>query len=314
MNARRQAEDYAKALPLAEGWPPFLIVCDVGHCFEIYADFSGQGKNYAQFPDRQGFRIYLEDLKRRHSRAASPDMARSAQTGPDQDRGQGDARHCRASRENLQASRRGKEEKALRSGSRGAVSHALPVHDVRRRRGIAAEGQFSRRAQKMRRQPALFPRLVGQLWEAMDTGGFSFALERDVKQIQRLSVQESHGLSLAARRDWRTLRGGESRLERGRASHFRNAARAGAQPRRAAQARRALHAARLCGAACRGDRTGAVEGRMGECPGDGGKQAQRRRRQGRGGVDTRRFTKGFATRGFSTPLAALETFFTCRSN
>jgi hypothetical protein len=64
MSARRQAEDYAKALPVSEGWPPFLIVCDVGHCFEIYADFSGQGKNYAQFPDRQGFRIFLEDLRK----------------------------------------------------------------------------------------------------------------------------------------------------------------------------------------------------------------------------------------------------------
>ena len=63
LNARQQAEQYAKALPASEGWPPFLIVCDVGHCFEIYADFTGQGKNYAQFPDRQGFRIYLEELR-----------------------------------------------------------------------------------------------------------------------------------------------------------------------------------------------------------------------------------------------------------
>jgi hypothetical protein len=29
----------------------------------VYADFSGQGKNYTQFPDRQTFRIYLEDLR-----------------------------------------------------------------------------------------------------------------------------------------------------------------------------------------------------------------------------------------------------------
>jgi hypothetical protein len=63
MQARQQAEDYAKALPTSEGWPPFLVVCDVGHCFEVFADFSGQGKNYAQFPDRQGFRIFLEDLR-----------------------------------------------------------------------------------------------------------------------------------------------------------------------------------------------------------------------------------------------------------
>lgn len=63
INARRQAEDYARALPASHGWPPFVLVCDVGHCIEVYADFSGQGKNYAQFPDRQGFRIYLEDLR-----------------------------------------------------------------------------------------------------------------------------------------------------------------------------------------------------------------------------------------------------------
>ena len=68
LNARQQAEEYAKALPAAEGWPPFLIVCDVGHCFEIYADFTGQGKNYAQFPDRQGFRIYLEELRQENIR------------------------------------------------------------------------------------------------------------------------------------------------------------------------------------------------------------------------------------------------------
>ncbi len=52
-------------LPASHGWPPFILVCDVGHCLELYADFSGQGKNYAQFPDRQGFRIYLEDLRSR---------------------------------------------------------------------------------------------------------------------------------------------------------------------------------------------------------------------------------------------------------
>jgi hypothetical protein len=63
MNARQQAQYYARLLPVSHGWPPFVLVCDVGHVMEIYADFSGQGKNYSQFPDRQGFRIYLEDLR-----------------------------------------------------------------------------------------------------------------------------------------------------------------------------------------------------------------------------------------------------------
>jgi hypothetical protein len=47
LNARRQAEGYARALPVEHGWPPFILVCDVGHVIEVYADFSGQGKNYA---------------------------------------------------------------------------------------------------------------------------------------------------------------------------------------------------------------------------------------------------------------------------
>ena len=64
INAKRQAEEYARALPPSHGWPPFILICDVGHCIEVYADFTGQGKNYTQFPDRQSFRVYLEDLRK----------------------------------------------------------------------------------------------------------------------------------------------------------------------------------------------------------------------------------------------------------
>jgi len=39
----QQAKRYAEALP---EWAPFLIVCDVGFCFDVYADFSCSGKNY----------------------------------------------------------------------------------------------------------------------------------------------------------------------------------------------------------------------------------------------------------------------------
>lgn len=60
--ARRQAEGYAKALPTAHGWPPFLLVVDVGHSIECFADFSLTGKNYSQFPDARSFRIMLNDL------------------------------------------------------------------------------------------------------------------------------------------------------------------------------------------------------------------------------------------------------------
>lgn len=63
LRARGQAEGYARDLPAEEGYPPFLIVCDIGFCFDLYADFSGTGKHYAQFPDREGFRLYLPDLR-----------------------------------------------------------------------------------------------------------------------------------------------------------------------------------------------------------------------------------------------------------
>lgn len=61
-SAKRQAYNYARALDTAEGWPPFLIVVDIGHVMEIYSDFSGIGKNYTQFQDGRRFRITLEDL------------------------------------------------------------------------------------------------------------------------------------------------------------------------------------------------------------------------------------------------------------
>ena len=63
VQAKGQAERYAKALPVAHGWPPFLLVADIGYCIEVYADFTGTEKTYAQFPDRSRYRIMLDDLR-----------------------------------------------------------------------------------------------------------------------------------------------------------------------------------------------------------------------------------------------------------
>jgi hypothetical protein len=61
--ARGQAERYAKALPVSDGWPPLLLVVDVGHSIELYADFSLTGKAYLPFPDPRTFRILHEQLE-----------------------------------------------------------------------------------------------------------------------------------------------------------------------------------------------------------------------------------------------------------
>ena len=62
-NARKQAEGYVFLLEADQPAPPFIITCDVGHCLEVFADFSGTGRAYNQFPDRNGFRIYMDDLR-----------------------------------------------------------------------------------------------------------------------------------------------------------------------------------------------------------------------------------------------------------
>ena len=63
IRARYQAETYARALPADEPPPPFLLVVDVGHSFEVYADFTQAGKSYLPFPDPRTFRFRLADLQ-----------------------------------------------------------------------------------------------------------------------------------------------------------------------------------------------------------------------------------------------------------
>ncbi len=57
LRARAQAEGYARALPAAEGRPPFLVVVDVGHAIEFYAEFTRSGATYTPFPDARSHRI-----------------------------------------------------------------------------------------------------------------------------------------------------------------------------------------------------------------------------------------------------------------
>jgi hypothetical protein len=61
---RRQAEHYVFLLEPDHVAPQFLIICDVGNVFELYADFTGTGRGYTQFPDRNSFRIHLADLRK----------------------------------------------------------------------------------------------------------------------------------------------------------------------------------------------------------------------------------------------------------
>jgi hypothetical protein len=57
-DAYGQALGYARSM---NNPPPFLIVCDVGYCFDLYASFDGSLRYYP-FPHPQQSRIYFKDL------------------------------------------------------------------------------------------------------------------------------------------------------------------------------------------------------------------------------------------------------------
>ncbi|WP_371258752.1 type IIL restriction-modification enzyme MmeI [Ancylobacter sp. FA202] len=219
MNAHRQAQDYAKALPPSEGWPPFLIVCDVGNCFELYADFSGQGKNYAQFPDRQGFRIFLQDLRSEEVR----ERLKKVWTDPHSlDPTKRAAKVTRDIAERLAKVSKFLEEQREPDGAARYKREAIASFLMRCLFTMFAEDvelipkeSFKRVLDRCRATPELFPELVGQLWEAMDAGTFAFAIEAKVKRfngylfkdrtVLPLPREEIGELFEAAKANWREV-------------------------------------------------------------------------------------------------------------
>jgi hypothetical protein len=180
LNAKRQAEEYARALPTSHGWPPFILVCDVGHCIEVYADFSGQGKNYTQFPDRQTFRIYLEDLRIDEVRERlrkiwlAPETLDPAQTS------------AKVTRDI--AKRLAQVSLALEKKNYPAPDVAMFLmrclftmfaEDV----GLLPEKSFKEVLEECEKNPEAFTHDVGQLWEAMDLGTWAHVLKTKVKKF-----------------------------------------------------------------------------------------------------------------------------------
>ncbi|RYX87923.1 MAG: class I SAM-dependent DNA methyltransferase [Bradyrhizobiaceae bacterium] len=209
LNAKRQAEEYARALPTSHGWPPFLLICDVGHCIEVYADFSGQGKNYTQFPDRQSFRIYLEDLRD----PAIRERLRKIWTEPQSlDPAQTSAKVTRDI-----ARRLAQVSVALEKQSFDPQDVAMFLmrclftmfaEDV----GLLPQKSFKLVLEECEKNPEAFVHDVTQLWEAMDLGTWAHALKVKVKKFNGeffknhsalpLGKEEIGELRQAASHDW----------------------------------------------------------------------------------------------------------------
>lgn len=219
MQAKGQAERYARDLPAEEGWPPFLIVCDIGFCFDLYADFSGTGKHYAQFPDREGFRVHLADLRR----PAIRDRLRAVWLDPHsldpsklRDRITRDiakllARLVRSLEGSKQAPRHA--PKAVATFLMRCI-FSMFAQSI----GLLPERDtFTKLLERCRENPTIFVGLIGDLWRYMNAGGFSAAIAETVKHFNGgLFAPGPHGgvdplpvtrdeldlLIIAAGKDW----------------------------------------------------------------------------------------------------------------
>jgi len=176
--AKGQAERYARDVPPEEGWLPFLIVCDVGFCLDLYADFSGTGRHYAQFPDRERFRLCLPDLRRAEVRellhavwtdpkALDPALKRAAVT-----------RDIAALLARLAAALEGPVGKPRHAPGHVATFLMRCIFCMFAQSvGLLPGGSFTRLLERCRANPVGFLPMVGDLWAAMDAGGFCVALE-----------------------------------------------------------------------------------------------------------------------------------------
>lgn len=212
-NARKQAEGYVFLLDSNHTAPPFIIVCDVGHCFELYADFTGTGRAYTQFPDRNGYRLFLEDLRNERTR----DLLKAIWTDP---HGLDPAKKAvRVTREI--AGYLAEVSKALEDRGNHAedVAHFLMrclftmfAEDT----GLLPKESFRDLLRKCVDNPETFTLRLKQLWSDMEKGvEFSHVIEARVRHFNgglfknttafQLKKEEIGVLLRAAKADWREV-------------------------------------------------------------------------------------------------------------
>jgi hypothetical protein len=212
-NARKQAEGYVFLLDADQPAPPFIIVCDVGHCLEIYSDFSGTGRAYDQFPDRKGFRLYLDDLRRADVR----EMLATIWSDPHSlDPTRRSARVTREIAKRLAEVSKALEEKDCNPED---VAHFLMrclftmfAEDTE----LLPSGSFRTLLEKSVEDPAHFAVRLKALWTDMEAGAeFSHVIEARVRHFNGglfkdttvfdLGRAEIGELLSAARADWREV-------------------------------------------------------------------------------------------------------------
>ncbi|MHC1789527.1 class I SAM-dependent DNA methyltransferase [Solidesulfovibrio sp.] len=211
--ARGQAESYARALdPGSEGRPPFIIIVDVGHCFELYSEFSRTGGAYTPFPDARGNRLSLSDLHKPEVR----DLLRRIWLDPmSLDPTRVSARVTREAADKLATLARSLENAGHEAGR---TAHFLMrclftmfAEDV----GLIPADCFRDLLSSLVDTPELFPPLVSEVWETMNAGGVSRTLRKQLARFNGGLFAEAEALPLtteqiallveAAKADWKDV-------------------------------------------------------------------------------------------------------------
>lgn len=216
LRARAQAEGYARALPAADGRPPFLLVVDVGNVIEVYAEFSRSGATYTPFPDPRSHRIKLADL----ALPETLDRLRAIWTAPDSlDPARASARVTREVATQLAELAKSLEIHGHRADHVAAYLtrclFSMFAEDVE----LLPSGGFLQLLQHHREQPATLQAMLRTLWADMDRGGFSAALAAPVLHFNGklfkeplsdgysllLNQEQIDMLLLAAKANWREV-------------------------------------------------------------------------------------------------------------
>jgi len=188
-SAYQQAKRYAEALP---EWPPFLIVCDVGYCFDVYADFSCSGKNYELFPDPRSSRIPLQDLSKPEVQA----FLKAIWLDPHSlDPSKKSAKVTRELADRLAKLAKSLEASATDKATQTADEAHQRAHQVAQFLmrclftmfaedvELIPKGSFVGLLESLKETPGDFVPMVESLWQDMDKGGFSPILRKKIAQF-----------------------------------------------------------------------------------------------------------------------------------
>ncbi len=195
LRARNQADGYARAVAKEDGWPPFLLIVDVGHVIEVYADFSRLGQGYTQFPDGNRYRITLDDLHNPDVRARltaiwndplSLDPARISAAVTRKVAG-----HLADLGKSFEGQGHAPEDVAT---FLMRCLFTMFAEDV----ALIPEGSFSAKLTELRGHPQHAQPTLQSLWHTMNTGGFSTVLSTDLKRFNGGLFKNATALPLNA--------------------------------------------------------------------------------------------------------------------